>query len=63
MITQIQGHMQCSCIPHVRGIVISQCIAGREMGKILGELGKRSLGEENENPVEEGFNGVGMGLK
>ena len=24
MITQIQGHMQCSCIPHVRGIVISQ---------------------------------------
>ena len=34
------------------------CIAGREMGKILGELGKRSLGEENENPVEEGFNEV-----
>ena len=34
------------------------CIAGREMGKILGELGKRSLGGENENPVEEGFNEV-----
>jgi hypothetical protein len=33
------------------------------MGKILGLLGKRSLGGENENPVEEGFNGVGMGLK
>ena len=34
------------------------CIAGREMGKILGKLGKRSLGGENENPVEEGFNEV-----
>ena len=39
------------------------CIAGREMGKILGKLGKRSLGGENENPVEDGFNGVGMGLE
>ena len=39
------------------------CIAGGEMGKILGKLGKRSLGGENENPVEDGFNEVGMGLE
>jgi hypothetical protein len=33
------------------------------MGKILVELGKRSFNGKSENPVEEGFNGVGMGLE
>jgi len=52
------GFGTCKVVEDDKEILKGLCIAGREMGKILGKLGKRDGGREIENPVEGCFNGV-----